>query len=179
MTTLKGKQKEKITSHYNTPDYYKYYKQKNFGTNKESKFYLTSSQYTKILKDFFDLVIEDLIMTGEEFIFPSNMGKLQIRKYKSEIKIGEDGKVVNHLPVDYAATNKLRASNPEAAKNKIVVRHLNKHTGGYTFRYIYIKNKAKYKNKSAYSFKATRTNKLKIAKAVKIFKKKIDFLKLY
>ncbi len=179
MTIPKGKQSEKIKAHYNSPDYYKHYKERHFGKNKKSRFYVTKKQYTEVLKDFFNLVIEDMIMNGEEFIFPANMGKYQIRKYKASVKLDSNGKLINHLPVDYGATNKLRASNPEAAENKVVVRHLNKHTDGYTFRYIYIKNKAKYRNKSAYSFKATRTNKLKITRAVRIFKKKIDFLKLY
>jgi len=179
MTTPKGKQEEKIKAHYNTGEYYKYYKEKHFGRNKSSKYYVDKQLYTKVLKDFFDLVVEDLIMNGSEFILPSNMGKIQIRKYKATLKMGEDGKLINHLPVDYGATNKLRASNPEAAKNKVVIRHLNKHTDGYTFRYIYIKNKARYKNKSAYSFKMTRTNKLKVTNSVRIYKKKIDFLKLF
>lgn len=174
----KGKQPEKIKAHYNTEHYYKYYINSNC-SDKNSKFYVTKKVYVKVLKEFFDLIIEDMIMTGEPFILPYNMGKLQIKKYKVEVKLDENGNLVNKLPIDFHKTKLLRESNPEAAEKKIIIRHLNKHSDGYVFRFFYIKHRAKYKNRILYKFKITRTNKEKLARAIRKYGKKIDFLKVH
>lgn len=176
MMTFKGKQSELIQSDYNTPDYYKHYKSKHCSGDVTSKYHVTGSQYTRILKKFFQLVIEEKVYKGEEFIFPYNMGKLFIRKVESKVRLDKEGRLVNHLPVDFGATRKLWRENPEAAEKKILIRHLNKHTNGFVFKFIYNKEKARFKNKTAYRFEPIRKHKRNLAKLAKSKKHKIDFL---
>lgn len=176
MMIFKGKQSELIKSDYNTPDYYKHYIKTHCRKDKTSKYYITQSQYTNILKKFFQLLIEEKVYKGEEVVLPYNMGKLFIRKMKSTVKLDENGKLINHLPVDFGATRKLWRENEEAFKKKIIVRHLNKHTNGFVFKFIYNKDKARYRNKSMYRFEPTRKHKRNLAKLIKVSKHKIDFL---
>jgi len=173
---FKGKQSELIPSHYNTVDYYKWYTQLHCYKNRSSKYYVTQGVFTTVLKRFFQLAMEEKIFNGEEIVFPYNMGRLFIRKVKTAVKLDNEGKVINHLPVDFGATNKLWKENPKAAENKILVRHLNKHTNGYVFKFIYNKDRSRFKNKSAYRFEPTRTHKRHLAKLAKSRKNRIDFL---
>lgn len=173
----KGKQTEKIKADYNTDDYFKHYKHKHCLRQPDSIYYISQSTYTKVLKAFFQLMMNEQIYQGNDFILPYNMGVVSIRKVISKVKLDSDGKLINHLPIDFGATNKLWAANPEAKDNKVLIRHLNKHTNGYVFKFMYNKNKSRFKNKTAYRFEPTRTHKRMLAKLVKGSKHTIDFLK--
>ena len=77
-------------------------------------------------------------------------------KQKREVYINDNGKVINTNPVDWKATNHLWETNEKAKENKILIRHTNRHTGGYVFSVYYNKKTAKYKNKKVYFFKPIR-----------------------
>lgn len=172
----RGKQSEINPSHYTTPDYYRHYLKKNCHKDMNSKYRVSQTVYTRILKEFFNRIYSERIYTGGEFILPYNMGKLFIRKVETKVKLDSEGRLINHLPVDFGATRKLWRENPTAYENRVLIRHLNKHTNGYLYKFIYNKVTARFKNKSAYRFEATRTHKRELAKLAKSNKSNIDFL---
>lgn len=163
MPAREGKSKEKIKSHINTPEQYKYYINENC-ESKESLFYIDKKTYTSFLKSFFDEFVDAMIYENKEFNLPYRTGLMCIRKYQQKVKI-VDGKVINKLPVDYNATLKLWEEDPEAKEKKQLVRHLNKNR--MLYRFVVYKSKARFKNKEYYWFKPTRTNKLKLKDAIK------------
>lgn len=172
MPARQGKSKEKIKIDVHTKDFYEYYKEHTFDGNIESVFYLTPREYGKFVRMFFEELSEAIIQENYEFPVPHRLGQISIRKYKSQIKI-EDGKVVNNLPVDWNATLKLWEQDKEAKEKKILVKHLNKHSDGYIAKWIWLKSKINAKAKYNWWFRPTRTNKVKLASAIR--NKKADF----
>lgn len=137
------KRNHKIKSDYGRADYYKHYCKKVDKPVSKERFYA-------ILDDYLNEIHNMISQEGYEYDMPCRIGKIQFRKYKSEVKLSNDGKVINNLPINWKATNKLWEENPNAKEKKILVRHVNKHTGGYTYTLRYIKYNATYKNKTAY-----------------------------
>lgn len=152
-------------------DFYNYYKDNNFGNNKESLFYLERSEFNSIVTMIFKGIKDLILYENFEFNMPSRLGILSIKKVKRNIKV-IDGKVAATLPIDWKKTNELWESNPEAKEKKVLIKHINNHTNGYVCRFRYNKSKANYKNKSIYRFRAARdfARELKTA----LFNKKIN-----
>ena len=95
---------------------------------------------------------------------------------QTEVKIDDDGNIINNLPINWRETRKLWAENDKAKEKKTKIRYTNEHTGGYTFRIFYRTSKANFKNKSIFKMKFNRTMKRQLS--VSIFAGKIDaFLK--
>ena len=162
MPARQGKSEEKIKSHINTPEQYKYYLDNNC-EDKESLFYVSKKQYVDFLKAFFDEVIEAMVYHNKEIKLPFKMGMICIRRYEQKVKM-VDGKIINNLPVNWNATLKLWESDPEAKEKKQLVRHRNKNR--LLYKFVYYRSKAGYKNKNYYWFKPTRTNKQKLKTAI-------------
>jgi len=164
------KRNHKIKSDYGISDYYKRYKKKN-GENAVSK-----ATYCAIVKDFNSHVRKKMSLKGTEYVFPFRLGKMELRKVKTEVKIDEDGNIINKLPVNWKETNKLWKENPAAKEKGIKIRYTNEHTNGYTFKIFYLRSKANYNNKSMYQMQFNRDMKRTLSKS--IFQGKIDaFLK--
>lgn len=162
----KGKSEEKIKTHINSPETYKYYKDNNFGRNRSSEFYVSKTLYGKFLKMFFEEIMNKVIYDNYEFKMPYRIGTLFIRKQKPSVKI-IDGKIRSSYPVDWNETLKLWDRDKEAKDKKIIVKNLNKHTNGYSFKIVYSRQLANYKNKYAWWFVPTRQHKLKLKNASK------------
>lgn len=160
-----GKSEEVIKSHLTSADYWKHYKDVNFGRNWDSRFAIDKTTYTKFLKIFFDEMIDKIIYENYEWSLPFRLGRIFIRKFQTKVKI-EEGKVINNYPPDWNATLALWERDEEARENKTVVKHLNKGTSGYVYRFMYSKRTANYKNKYAWWFKPTRQNKMKLKSAI-------------
>ena len=163
MPAREGKTKEKIKSDINTPEQYKYYLKENC-ENKDSLFYITKHEYTEFLKLFFNEFMEELLFDNTQIQLPYHTGMVSIRKYDQKITI-KDGKIISNLPVDWNSTLKLWDSDEQAKEDKKLVKFLNKNRTIYKF--VYLKSQAKFKNKYFYWFKPTRTNKQKLAGAIK------------
>ena len=95
-----------------------------------------------------------------------------MRKVKTEVKIGDDGKVINNLPVNWRETRKLWEENQAAKIKGTKIRYTNEHTDGHTFRIFYIRSKANYKNKSMYKLQFNREMKRQLSTS--IFAGRID-----
>lgn len=160
-----GKQFNKIPLHYGMEDYYKFYVDKYVKQKGHSE--LTGLKYSQIVSDANSMIMDSIIEKGQDFVIPHQLGILGIRKYKPKLQITENGKVINKLPINPMETAKLWDSNPEAKEKKIYVRYTNKHTDGYVFSLYYFKNKAKFKNKKAYTITCKRGIKRQFAKNIK------------
>ncbi len=163
------KRNHKIKSDYGMNDYYKSYKSK-------SEKPVSKEVYSSIVKDFNSHVRKKMAIKGTEYVFPFRLGKMELRKIKTEVKIDKDGNIINKLPVNWKETNKFWEKNPEAKEKGIKIRYTNEHTDGYTFKIFYLRSKASYKNKSMYQMQFNRDMKRTLSKS--IFQGKIDaFLK--
>ena len=115
-------------------------------------------KYRGICEEFNKLVIDDILLKAKEFKIPYRLGSLRILKKEMNYSVGK-----NKLKIDWKETN----------KHKKVVYHLNDHTDGFNYRWLWSKKNAIVKNKSVYSFQATRTNKRRLAGLLK--NKKVDY----
>lgn len=169
MRSTKGKQEEKYKTHIATPDFYIYYANKYFREvakgkkrgviHRESKYYLSAQKYSQIIDEFNSAVRELVVNESFDFIMPSRMGILCIRKKKLTPYIDKNGDYKNPLPVDWQSTYELWESDPKSHESKTLVRYRNKHSGGYIAEWALMRNSATFTNKSAYDFKPTRTAK--------------------
>jgi len=114
-------------------------------------------KYRAICEDFNKRIIDKILLKAFEFKMPYRLGSLRIRK-----KLMNYSKK-NKLKIDWQATN----------QQKKVMYHLNDHTNGFNYRWFWSKINAVIKNKSVYSFQATRTNKRRLAALLK--NNEVDF----
>jgi len=163
MPARQGKSKEKIKSDINTPEQYKYYIKQNC-ENKDSLFYLSKKEYTDFLKEFFNEYVDEMLFSNTEMKLPFHTGMISVRKYEQKVKV-VDGKIVSNLPINWNATLKLWDSDEEAKTSKKLVKFINKDR--LIYKYAFFKSYAKFKNKYFYWFKPTRTNKIKLANAIR------------
>lgn len=176
MAAREGKTEEKIKTDITSPELYKYFKEKNFPIS--SIYQIEYGEYNKIVKKIFEDIMESIIYHNHEIILPANMGSISIRGHKRRV-IYKNGKIIDNFPIDWDATLKLWERDNEAAEKKIVVKNFNVNTGGYTYKFYWKKNRAKFKTKSKWKFRPTRTNKLRLAAALRNKKLDINFYNLY
>ena len=115
-------------------------------------------KYRKICESFNKKLIDQILLNAKEFKMPNRLGSLRILKKEMNYSVGK-----NKLKIDWKETN----------KNKKVIYHLNDHTDGFNYRWFWSKKNAIIKNKTVYSFQATRTNKRKLAGLLKT--KQVDY----
>ena len=108
-------------------------------------------KYRTICEEFNKDIIEDILLKAKEFKLPYRLGSLRVKKKK----------------MNYGRKNKLKINWLETNKHKKVIYHLNDHTNGFNYRWFWSKINAIIKNKSVYSFQATRTNKRRLAALLK------------
>ena len=156
----------KVKTDYGTKDYYRYF-QKKHGLKHISRFI-----FGAIVREFNEHVSDSISKKGSEYIFPSKIGKVVLRKVKTEVTLDENGNIINNLPTNWEATRELWNENPAAKEKKIKIKFTNEHTDGYTFRIVYLRSKANYKNKSVYKMQFNRDMKRNLSQS--IFKGRID-----
>lgn len=147
-------------------DFFKFYKDKYY-TKKESSYNVSGSTYRAIISDFNKTIGEKIVKGPYDFKIPCKLGFICLRKYKKKPKIKEDGKYTYEYPVDWKATLDLWKRDEESAKEKRLVRHLNKETGGYIFKVFYFKRHANFRNRSIYNFRPVRAIKTLVKDSVK------------
>lgn len=133
----------KISGSYTIKDMFKYYRQHR---HRDSKYVVSDLEYFKIVRAL-NNKFRDLLLQGEEVIFPERMGKLELRKKSANCWI-ENGKMNTNRPIDWNATIKLWYEDKECHKNKTVVRRESKEI----FKIYYNKKYANYNNKSFFTF---------------------------
>lgn len=160
------KRSHRVKTDYGCGDYYKHFIKTTGATH------ISRAVFGKILREFNEHVRDRISTKGAEYIMPNRIGKIELRKIKTEVKIAEDGSIINNLPPNWKETRKLWAESESARKKKTKIRYTNEHTDGHTFRIYYRKSKANFKNKSIYKMQFNRTMKRQLS--VSIFAGRID-----
>mgnify|MGYP004476350905 FL=1 len=111
---------------------------------------LKEHEFYSIVRGVNDLMAEEIVR-GNIIKFPHNMGELELRKYKPEVKI-VDGKLKIGYPVNWDKTIKLWYEDEEARINKTLLRHEPK----YIYHIKYNKYHAMYENQVFYEFEVNR-----------------------
>ncbi|MGK0464766.1 hypothetical protein [Clostridium sp.] len=156
----------RIKADFGNSDYYKHFIKETDCTH------ISRAKYGVVLREFNNHVRERISTKGAEYFMPLRTGKIELRKIKTEVKLDEEGKVINNLPVNWKATRELWAESDFAKEKKTKIRYTNEHTDGHTFRIFYRTSKANFKNKSIYKMKFNRTLKRDLSKS--IFAGRID-----
>lgn len=114
--------KPKVRNSWGVYDAYKHIRKKGWydigRPLKEHEFY-------SIVRGVNDLLAEEIVK-GNTIKFPHNMGEIELRKYKSEVKI-VDGKLKIGYPINWDKTIKLWYEDEEARINKTLLRHESKY----------------------------------------------------
>jgi len=163
----KGKGKEKVKVDIGMADFYKYYCNTTFKEKIKNKivvhhnsvYNVKRSLYGEIIEFFHSRITDEIMLDNFEFKLPARLGILSIKKRKPKLRLDEDGKVINTMPVDWKATKELWEEDPESKESKKLVRHLNEHTNGFINKWCYDTYTATFKNKTVYKFRPTRTLK--------------------
>lgn len=150
---VKESRVHKIKNSYGIIDGYKLYSRIK---PKESKYNININQYRKITRLVNSYMLDSLLDDGE-IIFPCALGRLEIRKFKPEVKMVGD-KIINSMPIDWDQTLKLWHQDEESKLEKRLVRKLEK----WIYRIYYNRGKANYSNKSFIRFQTNRKLKLQI-----------------
>lgn len=129
---------------------------------------LKEKEFYAIVRGVNKLLAENII-NGETVKFPEKMGLLELRKWEKGVSI-VNGRLKVNYPIDWGETWKLWYNDPEAFKNKTLLRDEKKDI--YSVRYV--KNNANYENKLFYQFVLNR--KIKKRLKVNIKNDKIDTL---
>jgi hypothetical protein len=154
------KRNHRVKADYGSGDFYKHFVKETKNTT------ISRAKFGEILREFNTYVRDRIATKGAEYIMPCRVGKIELRKIKTEIKIADDGSIINNLPTDWRETRILWAQSEKARINKTRMRYVNDHTDGYTFRIYYRKSKANFKNKSIYKMQFNRTMKRDLSKSI-------------
>ncbi len=145
-------------------DFYKFYRTQ---IEKNTVYDIPKKKFTDILKYINYEIAKRIVTENFEYSMSPRLGSISIKKFKTKFKLDEKGNLIKRkLPVDYGRTNALWKINPEAKKAKKLVYFLNDHSNGYRYKFTWDKSTCIVKNKSFYSFKASREHNRSIAVAL-------------
>ena len=108
-----------------------------------------------------------MVVTNNEYPLPCRMGRISLEKIKKQIKIDENGRLINKPPVDYKATRELWNSDSEAKEKRLKVYRKNEHTDGYRLYITWNKSTTQLYKRAHYRFEAVREFKREIPKILK------------
>jgi hypothetical protein len=137
---------------------------------------IEKTRYTKFLKEFWDLVFDEIVQRNHWFRMPHGLGEIRIQENEVKSKIDEDGKLVHNMRMDFGATNKLWARDPKAKEEGKRIYHLNEHTDGMAYKIRWEKGH----NKNgiwAYLFKPNRTFRKKLSAHLQDPQRKIQYFR--
>lgn len=123
---------------------------------------LTEHEFYSIIRKINLLLAEELLDSGE-IKLPQRMGTIEIRKFESNIRIDENGKVHTNLPVDWEKTLELWYEDEEAYKNRTLVKMEEKEI----FKIYYNKNIANYNNRAFYEFIFNKDLRIRLKQRIK------------
>lgn len=157
---VEDKRNHRVKTDYGSGDYYRHFIKETEATH------ISRAKFGQIMREFNEHVRDRISNKGAEYIMPHRIGKIELRKVKLEVKIDDDGNIINNLPINWRETRKLWAENEKAKQNKTKIRYTNEHTDGHTFRIFFRKSKANFKNKSIYKLRFNRTMKRQLSNSI-------------
>lgn len=160
----------KYNADYKSYDLYRFYK-------KKSKNPVPKSVYSKVLNEFFDNIMLDIITNNSEFVLPVRLGTLRIKSKPYEMKLDENGNLDKRsLMPDWGKTLKLwkekfgdiDSEELKTIKNKPIIYHLNEHTNKTKLSWYWDKVTCNIPHQSYYKLDITRNWDRKLAQINKI-----------
>ena len=115
---------------------------------------MTEEQFGHIISVIHKYIIE-ITLKGLCFSLPYKLGQLRIGRIKRNVTFDENGKVRTNLLVNWRNTLQLWHDDPEAYKERILVRNESDHT----YKIMFSKKHFVSKNKGYYDFIPSRTYK--------------------
>lgn len=146
MSKFYGRGKNVIQQPYTMPDMYEQYIK---DIPKESAYYVTYTEYAKIVGLFYKEVSHKIIEHGELFHMPFRLGDTYVEKKKLDYN--------NRPPIDWQMTT---------ARGKVIY-NFNEHSGGYKYELKWNKRNSLFHNFYLYRLVYTRSNKRAVAKCIK------------
>ena len=137
---------------------------------KSYKVYKSLSQRSVDIKTYIDIAnnynkfLIERVLDGEEVTLPSNMGTIAVIGSKQKIRFDENDKPI--LPPDWVKTKQLWDSNEQAKREKKLIYQLNEHSNGVRYKLHWSKRRVLIENKTIYSLRLTKPNKIAINKAI-------------
>lgn len=136
-------------------DYHRFYKRNGGIVNK--------TLFPKIFTDYCAALKAELLDTREVKL-PRAFGLIRIIKFLPKLEMGEDGYLINHLPVNPKATHELWQRDPEAKEKRVLVRYRNTHADGYTFMIHWYRGNTK--SIGIFTFKSNRILKRELSRKI-------------
>jgi hypothetical protein len=143
----------------NLRDSYKYY------LSQVSEEKVDIKTYLKVTHLFMKYIIKKVI-EGNRVCLPQNLGSILIVGKKIKVNFDKEGKITGLSP-DWKRTNELWERDEKSRKEKKIVYHLNEHSDGIRYRFVWRKRGAFFKNGEFYSLLMTRHNKRAVSKFIK------------
>lgn len=157
------KKKFKVSNSYGTKQVWRWIKKNNWLDIGQE---ITEKEFGAIIREVNKELVNSLF-EGHDIVLPHRMGRIEIRKYKPKIEY-KDGKIRTNLPVNWCRTLEYWHNDPEAHKNKVLIRQEVKEV----FRIMYVKKSANYINKVFYQLIPHRDVKVELSRRIK--ENKID-----
>jgi len=153
---------------YGIKDFFKLYR-------KISKNPVLYKKYAKVISEFNKEISRAIVEDSYEYRIPYRIGYLRIKKFKTHFILDNNGNIkVNYLKPNWEATKKLWLENEQCKKDKKIVYHTNKHTGGFYFKWFLDKRTTNVRNMYVYAFYPSRYNQRLLSKTIKT-KENIDY----
>lgn len=152
MITKRGK--ALIKKDYTTRHLYNFYK----STTDNPVNYDVFLKFLFAEEGIINKIVNKLLYSAYIVSFPL-IGNIYIKKYKPKIKFKPNGDLdirKSHIRIDWQNTKKLWESDSEAKEKKLKVYHINKHTKGYQYKFVWDKRRNILNNKTIYKFKPVR-----------------------
>lgn len=119
---------------------------------------ITMDEWRSVLYTYLDLFKEHILETGEKAKLPAGWGEYSIEKRQRKRIVTFNGKDRVNLPIDWARSK---------VKHKRIY-HLNYHTEGFTFRWRWFRETAKFRQSGIWFFKPARPTSRLIAHYIKV-----------
>lgn len=123
---------------------------------------ITEHQFYTIIREI-NNVLADNLLKGNDIVFPSKMGRLEVRKFEPIIRF-DNNKLTVRLPIDWDRTLKLWSEDEEAYKERTLVKMEEKEI----FKVCYNKTRADFQNKGFYQLQINRDLKIALKKKIKL-----------
>ena len=119
-----------------------------FYQNYEKKDKISKEKYIGILKDFYQELVNNVIIGRKRITLPMNLGVHRIQKIKQSLEA--------RPRIDFNKTKQYKKT----------IYHLNMHSAGFYFMWRWDRGPLFIKNKQYYIFKLTKTKKAELAKEI-------------
>lgn len=96
--------------------------------------------FIEIFEDFATLVLKDVIEQGKDYMLPSKLGSLRVKKRMLNFKFKDTGDInlrSTGCGVDWGSTRKMWKEYPETKEQKKVLYYTNNHSGNWKYSFVW------------------------------------------